>query len=140
MGPISSAGFDTSGGGGGGMGFLDSILAGPQLKKVNMFLNMVFLTVKYNGKDRNSYFEGTDRRAGSTRRNCGCWLFVANSNQSRSQHSFEYLTFILFVNLSYLPAIVSSAADFSWRGYTFPFSPQSGFGFSYPAVFYLVSF
>ena len=140
MGPISSAGFDTSGGGGGGMGFLDSILAGPQLKKVNMFLNMVFLTVKYNGKDRNSYFEGTDRRARSTRRNCGCWLFVANSNQSRSQHSFEYLTFILFVNLSYLPAIVSSAADFSWRGYTFPFSPQSGFGFSYPAVFYLVSF
>ena len=140
MGPISSAGFDTSGGGGGGMGFLDSILAGPQLKKVNMFLNMVFLTVKYNGKDRNSYFEGTDRRARSTRRNCGCWLFVANSNQSRSQHSFEYLAFILFVNLSYLPAIVSSAADFSWRGYTFPFSPQSGFGFSYPAVFYLVSF
>ena len=140
MGPISSAGFDTSGGGGGGMGFLDSILAGPQLKKVNMFLNMVFLTVKYNGKDRNSYFEGTDRRARLTRRNCGCWLFVANSNQSRSQHSFEYLAFILFVNLSYLPAIVSSAADFSWRGYTFPFSPQSGFGFSYPAVFYLVSF
>ena len=76
MGPISSAGFDTSGGGGGGMGFLDSILAGPQLKKVNMFLNMVFLTLKYNRKDRNSYFEGTDRRAESARRNCGCWLLV----------------------------------------------------------------
>ena len=57
----------------------------------------------------------------------GCWLFVANSNQSRSQHSFEHLTFILIVNLSHLLAIVSSAADFSWRGYTFPFSPQSGF-------------
>ena len=70
----------------------------------------------------------------------GCWLFVANSNQSRSQHSFEHLILILCVNLSYLPAIVSSAADFSWRGYTFPFSPQSGFGFSYPAVSYLVSF
>ena len=70
----------------------------------------------------------------------GCWLFVANSNQSRSQHSFEHLTFILFINLSYLPAIVSFAADFSWRGYTVPFSPQSGFGFSYPAVSYLVSF
>ena len=69
------------------------------------------------------------------------WLFVSNSNnQSRSQHSFEHLTFILFVNLSYLTAIVTSAADFSWRGYTFSFPSQSSFGFSYPAVSYLVSF
>ena len=57
----------------------------------------------------------------------GCWLFVANSNQSRSQHSFEHLTFILFVNLSYLPAIVSSAADFSWWGVYVPFFPTKWF-------------
>ena len=57
----------------------------------------------------------------------GCWFFVANSNQSRSQHSFEYLAFILFVNLSYLPAIVSSAADIQLAGVYVPFFPTKWF-------------
>ena len=74
---------------------------------------------------------------------------------SLGQHSFELLTFIVFAIFQVLylfeafwqlvfaylcPRVVGTTADFSRWGRYVPFFPQSGFGFSYPAVSYLVSF
>ena len=83
-------------------------------------------------------------------------LVVRCKFKSLDQHTFELLTFILLANFvtfvyvgiwqlvfAYLcPRVVSTAADhdFGKQGCTFPFFPQSAFGFSYLALSYLVSF
>ena len=83
-------------------------------------------------------------------------LVVCCKFKSLDQHTFELLTFILFANFvtfvyvgiwqlvfAYLcPRVVSTAADhdFGKQGCTFPFFPQSAFGFSSLALSYLVSF
>lgn len=97
---------------------------------------MIFLTVKYHGTARNSFFASTNQRTGSAGRMGSfsqeyVWLVVANWNKS-SQHSFKLRNFILFTCYICLQALSScqfpctSTSELSapllnkQAGYTFP--------------------